>query len=222
MTLIKIFYSFLFSGQIQVGFWAQIIQSRECNLCKQYYFFIQQALHNVIYLICIKQTMLNNITFWHRDIKQIVSLQKQLRTLIKIDNINKLFHNLWPDLTAFTDKEDHKKKKKIWALRTSRFFKSFLFFFYDIGHCNFFQLKNGGLCGYTCVSLYTVKPVLMVTSEQRPPVNNGWFNLATATISLTSIRASLSNGHFFHVLRVAVVHRFDCTYSKICTILNTI
>ncbi len=57
----------------------------------------------------------------------------------------------------------------------------------------------------------TAKPELTATSEQRPPVNNGRYNSVTASINLTFIRAPLSNGHFFKVPRVVVVHRFDCT-----------
>jgi hypothetical protein len=64
----------------------------------------------------------------------------------------------------------------------------------------------------------TVKPELTATFEQRPPVNNGRYNLVTASINLTFIRAPLSNGHFFRVPRVAVVHRFDCIQFK--TILS--
>ncbi len=58
----------------------------------------------------------------------------------------------------------------------------------------------------------TFKPELTATSEQRPPVNNGQFNSVTASINLTFIRAPLSNGHFFQVPRVAIVHRFDYNF----------
>jgi len=45
--------------------------------------------------------------------------------------------------------------------------------------------------------VYTVKPELTATSEERTPVNNGQYNLVTASINLTFIIAPLSNGHFF-------------------------
>jgi hypothetical protein len=44
--------------------------------------------------------------------------------------------------------------------------------------------------------LYTVKPVLTATSEQRPPVNNGRYNSVTLSINLTFIRAPQSNSFF--------------------------
>jgi|LakMenEpi03Aug12_release.lakeMendotaPanAssembly.Ray.scaffolds.fasta_scaffold981275_1 hypothetical protein len=56
----------------------------------------------------------------------------------------------------------------------------------------------------------TVKPELTATSEQQPPINKGRYNLVTASIKLTFIKAPLSNSHFFQLPRVAVVHRFDC------------
>ncbi len=52
----------------------------------------------------------------------------------------------------------------------------------------------------------TVKPDLTTTCEQRPPVNNGQFESKSQFY-----QAPLSNGRFFQVPRVAVVHRFDCT-----------
>ena len=70
-------------------------------------------------------------------------------------------------------------------------------------------------CAKVCKKLKlcnTVKPELTATFEQRPPVNNGKYNLVMASIKSTFIRTPLSNGHFFQVPRVAVVHRFDCTY----------
>ncbi len=40
--------------------------------------------------------------------------------------------------------------------------------------------------------------------------NNGRYNSVTASINLTFIGAPLSNGRFFQVQWVAIVHRFDC------------
>ncbi len=72
------------------------------------------------------------------------------------------------------------------------------------------QLKPNktNLCQYILVQGYsnffvprrfqnTVKPELTATSEQRPPVNNGRYNLVTASKNLTFIIATLSSGRFF-------------------------
>ncbi len=59
-------------------------------------------------------------------------------------------------------------------------------------------------------SIRIVKPVLTITSEQRP--RPAWIPCPTKpTMNLPSILDHhLNNGHFFGVPRMAVVHRFDC------------
>ncbi len=60
--------------------------------------------------------------------------------------------------------------------------------------------------------------MLTTTSEQRPPVNNDQLDPQTYQINTSFIggtseqRPPLNNGRFFGVPRVAVVHRFDCTF----------
>jgi len=54
-------------------------------------------------------------------------------------------------------------------------------------------------CGNCTFILYTVKPELTTTSEQRPPVNNG---------------------HYFWVPKVIVVHKFDCNSKNLICFIN--
>ena len=61
----------------------------------------------------------------------------------------------------------------------------------------------------------TVKPVLMATSKQRPPVNNDWSDPQSAKVYFMItpwITATFEQRPVFLVSRLAVVHRFDCIF----------
>jgi hypothetical protein len=65
------------------------------------------------------------------------------------------------------------------------------------------------------------QPMLTTTSEQQPPVYKDQYNSATASLNLTFIRAPLSDGHFFQVSRVAVVHRCDCSSNTLYKVFKS-
>jgi len=48
---------------------------------------------------------------------------------------------------------------------------------------------------------YTVKPALTTTSDQQLPVNNGWFDSLTISLTLTFIRPLLQMATFFRSQR---------------------